>query len=171
MLYVVVVQSLSHVQLFTTPWTTACQASLSFSISQRLLKFMSIELVMPSNHLILCQSFSSWFKSFQTSGSNPMCWLNASHGQSTGPQLQHQSFQWIFRVDFIYIDWFDLFGVQQALKSLFQHLLEDTENWLLYVYLYVSACYATKIFPSSINLFTLYLTSNIIFIVQQPSPT
>ena len=52
---VVVVQSLSHVQLFAIPWTAACQASLSFTISLSLLKLMSIELVMPSNHLILCQ--------------------------------------------------------------------------------------------------------------------
>ena len=51
---VVVVHSLSHVRLFVTPWTAACQASLSFIISQSLLKLTSIELVMPSNHLILC---------------------------------------------------------------------------------------------------------------------
>jgi len=51
---VVAVQSVSHVQLFATPWTAACQASLSFTISWSLLKFMSIELVMLSNHLILC---------------------------------------------------------------------------------------------------------------------
>ena len=50
----VVVQSLSHVWLFVTPWTEACQASLSITVSWSLLKFMSIELVMPSNHLILC---------------------------------------------------------------------------------------------------------------------
>ena len=48
------VQSLSHVRLFGTPWTAACQASLSITYSQSLLKLMSIELVMPSNHLILC---------------------------------------------------------------------------------------------------------------------
>ena len=51
---VVVVQSLTHVQLFATPWTAACLASLSFTISQSLLKHMSVESVMPSNHLILC---------------------------------------------------------------------------------------------------------------------
>ena len=50
----VVVQSLSPVQLFVTLWTAACQASLSFTISHSLLKFKSIESVMPSNHLILC---------------------------------------------------------------------------------------------------------------------
>ena len=48
------VQSLSHVRLFETPWTAACQASLSITNSQSLLKFMSIASVMPSNHLILC---------------------------------------------------------------------------------------------------------------------
>ena len=48
------VQSLSHVQLFVTTWTAACQASLSITNSRNLLKLMSIELVMPSNHLILC---------------------------------------------------------------------------------------------------------------------
>ena len=48
------VQLLSHVRLFATPWTTACQASLSITNSQSLLKLMSIESVMPSNHLILC---------------------------------------------------------------------------------------------------------------------
>ena len=50
------VRSLSHVQLFATTWTVACQASLSFTISQSLLKLMSIESMMPSNHLILCPS-------------------------------------------------------------------------------------------------------------------
>ena len=48
------VQLLSHVWLFATPWTAVCQASLSITSSQSLLKFMSIKLVMPSNHLILC---------------------------------------------------------------------------------------------------------------------
>ena len=52
----VVVQSPSYVQLFVTPWTAAHQASLSFIIFQSLPKFMSIELVMPSNHLTLCRS-------------------------------------------------------------------------------------------------------------------
>ena len=51
----IVVQSLSRVQLFVTPWTAANQASLSFTISWSLLKFMPTELVMPSNHLILCR--------------------------------------------------------------------------------------------------------------------
>ena len=53
--YSIVVQSLSRVQLFVTPWTTACQASLSFTTSQRLLKLMTIGWVMPSNHLVFCR--------------------------------------------------------------------------------------------------------------------
>ena len=53
-LIIIVVQLLSHVQLFVIPWTAACQASLSFTTSPSLLKFMSIESVMLSNHLILC---------------------------------------------------------------------------------------------------------------------
>ena len=52
---VVIVRSLSCVRLFVTPWTATCQASLSFTISRSLLKLMSVESVMPSNHLILCR--------------------------------------------------------------------------------------------------------------------
>ena len=52
--YFAVVQSLTHVWLFVTPWTAACQASLPFTISWSCLKFMSIESVIPSNHVILC---------------------------------------------------------------------------------------------------------------------
>ena len=52
-----VVQLLSHIRLFVTPWTVEYQASLSFTVSQSLLKLISIELMMPSNHLILCRPF------------------------------------------------------------------------------------------------------------------
>ena len=81
-----VVQSLSHVRLFVTPWTAACQASLSFTISQSLLKLMSIDLVMPSNNLILCHPFlllSSIFN-LSDSWSFLMSRLCASSGQSIG---------------------------------------------------------------------------------------
>ena len=54
--FLVVVYLLSHVQLFAAPWTATCQASLSFTISQNLLKLMSIDSMMPSNHLFLCLS-------------------------------------------------------------------------------------------------------------------
>ena len=81
--FFVVVQSLSRVWLFANPWTAACQASLSFTISQSLLKFMFIESVMPSSHLILCHSLSSCLWSFPASGCFPMC-QRASGGQSIG---------------------------------------------------------------------------------------
>ena len=54
---VLIIQLLSCVHLFVTPWTTACQFSLSITISQSLLKLMSVESVMPPNHLILCRPF------------------------------------------------------------------------------------------------------------------
>ena len=80
--FAVVFQSLSHVRLFVIPWTAACQASLSFIISWSLLRLMSIESVMPSNHLILCRPFSSCCQSFPTPGSFPMSQLFASGYQS-----------------------------------------------------------------------------------------
>ena len=78
------VQSLSSVWLFATPWTAARQASLSITNSQRLLKLMSIKLVMPSNHFILCCPFSSCLQSFPAPGSFPMTGLFASGGQNIG---------------------------------------------------------------------------------------
>ena len=65
---VVFFQSLSHVWLFATPWTAAHQASLSFTISQSLLKLTSVESVMSSNHFIFCHPFSSCLQSSQQQG-------------------------------------------------------------------------------------------------------
>ena len=96
------VQSLSRVWLFATPWTAARQDSPSITNSQGLLKLMSIESVMPSNHLILCcplllppSIFPSIRVFFQ--------WVNSSHQvvKVLEFQLQHHSFQWIFRTDFL----------------------------------------------------------------------
>ena len=80
----VVVQSLSCVRLFANPWTVAYQASLSFTISWSLLKFLSIEWVMLSNHLILCHSLSYCLQSFPEWGSFPMSCLFPLSGQSIG---------------------------------------------------------------------------------------
>ena len=77
MLSLVVVQSLSRVQLFAIPWTAARQASLSFTISWSLLKVMSIELVMPSNHLILYHPLLLLPSIFSSIGSFPMSQLSA----------------------------------------------------------------------------------------------
>ena len=68
----VVIQSLSHVRLSATPWTAACLAPLSSTLSWSLLKFMSVESGMQSNHLILCRPFSFCFQSFPASESFPM---------------------------------------------------------------------------------------------------
>ena len=76
-----VVQLLNHVRLFTTPWTAACQASLLFTISQSLLRFISIELVILSNHLILCcplfllPSFFPWIRVFSNESTVCLRWL------------------------------------------------------------------------------------------------
>ena len=75
------VQSLSHVRPFTTPWSAAHQASLSIANSQSLLKLMSTEPVMPSNHLILCCPLLR-LQSFPASGSFQMSQLFASGGQN-----------------------------------------------------------------------------------------
>ena len=81
------IQSLSHVQLFVTPWTAAHQASLSFTISQNLLKLMSIDSLMPSNHLVLCCPFLLLPSVFPRSGSFPMSCLFASGSQSSGVSI------------------------------------------------------------------------------------
>ena len=74
----------SRVWLFETPWTATRQASLSITNSQNLLKLMSIESVMPSNYLILCQPFSSCLLSFPASGSFSVSQFFDSSGQSIG---------------------------------------------------------------------------------------
>ena len=87
------VHSLSRVRLFATPWTAAHQGSLSITNSQSLFKLMSIESVMPPNHLILCRPFSSCPQSFQASGSFPISQFFPSGGQSTVASASAQSFQ------------------------------------------------------------------------------
>ena len=113
------VQLLSHVQLFLTPRTTVRRASLSITNSWNLFKLMPVESVMPSNHLILCQPSPLVFNLSQHWG---LFQRVSSHqvAKVLEFQLQHQSFQWIFRTDFLY-DWFDLLAVQGTLKRLLQH--------------------------------------------------
>ena len=78
------IQLLSCVQLFATPWTAARQASPSITNSCSLLKPMSIDLVMPSSHLIICRPLSSCPQSFSASGSFPVSQFFTSGGQSIG---------------------------------------------------------------------------------------
>ena len=83
-LLLVVVQSLSHGQLFVTPWNAGPQASLPFVISQSLLKLMLSESMIPSNHLILCHSLLLLPSIFPSIRVFPLSWLFASGGQSIG---------------------------------------------------------------------------------------
>ena len=115
------IQSLSHVWLFVTPWTAACQASLSITSSWSLLKLMSIESVMPSNCLILCHPLllPSIFPSIRVfSNESALCirWPKyRSFSFSISPSNEYSGLI-SFR-----IDWLDLLAVQGTLKSLLQH--------------------------------------------------
>ena len=116
------VQSLSCVWLFVTPWTAARQASLSITNSRSLLKLMSIELVMPSNHLILCHPFlllPSIFPSIRVfSNESVLCirWPKYwSFSFNISASIEHPG-PISFRMD-----WLDLLAVQGTLKRLLQH--------------------------------------------------
>ena len=119
---VVVVQLLSHVQLFAMPWIAACQAPLSSTISQSLFKLMSIESEMLSNHFILCHPLlllPSIFPSIRVFSNElalhirwPKYW---SFSFSISPFNEYSGLI-SFR-----IEWFDLLAVQGTLKNLLQH--------------------------------------------------
>ena len=113
---------LCHVRLFATPWTIAHQASLSITNSQSLLKLMSIESVMPSNHLILCRPLllpPSIFPSISVfSSESALCirWPKfRSFSFNISPSNEYSGLI-SFRTD-----WFDCLAVQGTLKSLLQH--------------------------------------------------
>ena len=115
-------QLLSHVQLFATPWTAAHQTSLSFTNSQSLLKLMSIESVMPSNHLILCcpllhlPSIFSSIRVFSNESVLDIRWPKYwNFSFSISPSNEYSGLI-SFR-----IDWLNLLAVQGTLKSLLQH--------------------------------------------------
>ena len=97
---VVAVQLLSCVWFFVTSWTAAHQVSLSITISWSLFKFISIESVMLSNHLILLLSPSP-FALILSQHQGLFQGVGSSHQVAKVLELQHQSFQWIFRVDFL----------------------------------------------------------------------
>ena len=116
------VQLLSRVWLFSTPWTAAYQTSLSITNSQSLLKLMSIELVMPSNHLIFCRPLlllPSIFPSIRVFSSESVLHIRCpkywSFSFSISPSNDYSGLM-SFRMD-----WLDLLAVQGTLKSLLQH--------------------------------------------------
>ena len=119
---VFVAQLLSHVQLFVTPWTAARQASLSFTISLSLLRLMSIESMVPSNHLILCHPLLLWPSTF----TSVRVFFNELALCIRWPK--YWSFCFIISPSNEYselisfrMDWFDLLAVQGTLKSLLSH--------------------------------------------------
>ena len=116
------VQSLSCVRFFATPWTAARQVSLSITNSQSLLKFMSIESVMPSNHFILCHPLllpPSIFPSIRVfSNESALCFRWSKYWSfsfSISPSNEYSE------LIFFRMDWLDLLSVQGTLKSLLQH--------------------------------------------------
>ena len=122
LLIIVVVQSLSHVQFFATPWTAAHQAPLFSTISQSLLKFTSTESVLLSNHLILCCPLllPSIFPSIRA-----LQRVSSSH-QVT--KILSPSYEYSQLISFK-MDWFDLPEAQGTLKSLLQH--HSSKAWIL----------------------------------------
>ena len=119
------VQLLSHVQLFVTLWTAARQASLSINNSWSLLKLMSIESVMPSNHLILCHSLlllPSIFPSIRVFSNGSVLCIRWPKYWSFSPSVNiiSPSNEYSELISFR-IDWFDLLAVQGTPKSLLQH--------------------------------------------------
>ena len=117
--YISSVQLLSHVWLFETPWTVACQAFLSITNTQSLLKLMSIKSIMPSNHLIFCHPLHllpSMFPSIRVFSNESILRIRWPKYWSFNFRISpcnEYSGQISFR-----IDWFDLLAVQGTLKSL-----------------------------------------------------
>ena len=129
------VQPLSHVQLFATPWTAVCQASVSITNSQGLLKRMSFELVMPSKHLILCcpllllPSIFPSIKVFSNESVLHIRWPKYwSFSFSISPSNEYSGLT-SFR-----IDWFDLLAVQGTLKSSTSQFKSINSSVLIFLY-------------------------------------
>ena len=125
MLHFSLVQLLSHVPLFATPWTAGRQASLSITNSWSLIKLMSIESVMPSNHLILCRALllpPSIFPSIRVFSNEsaprikwPKYWSNSFSSSPSNEYSGLISFR---------MDWWNHLAVQGTLKSLLQHHIQ-----------------------------------------------
>ena len=116
------IQLLSHVQIFATPWTAACQAFLSITNSQSLLKLMPIESVRPSKHLILCcpllllPSIFPSIRVFSNESTLRIRWPKYwSFSFSISPSNEYSG------LISLRMDWLDLLAVQGTLKSLLQH--------------------------------------------------
>ena len=116
------VQSLSRVWLFVTPWTAAHQASVSITNSQSLLKLMSIESVMPFNHLVLCHPLllpPSIFRSIRLFSNESVLHIRWTKYWSFSLSISTSN-EYSGLISFR-IDWFDLLAVQKTLKNFLQH--------------------------------------------------
>ena len=123
-----VVQLLSHVQLFVTPWIASYQASLSFTISQSLLELMSFKLAMPSKHLILCCSLlllSSIFPSIRVFSNESVLHIRWPKYWSFTFSISHSN-EYSGLISFR-IDWLDLFVVHGTLKL--SRVFSSTTVW------------------------------------------
>ena len=114
------VQLLNCVRLFVTPWTAACQASLSITNSRSLLKLRSITSVILFNYLIQCRPLLLLPSIFPASGSFPMSWFFASGGQSIGVSALASVLPMNFQ-DWLPLGWTAWISLQRSLKSLLQH--------------------------------------------------
>ena len=127
---VIVVQSLSHVQLFATPWTIAHQDSLALTVSWSLLKLMSIESGMPFNHLILCHPLLLLPLIF------PSFWVFSNESALCIRWPKYWSFsinpssEYLGLISFK-IDWLDLLAVQGPLKNFLQHQFKSINSLAL----------------------------------------
>ena len=122
LLLVVDVQPLSRVRLFATPWIAARQASPSFTISRSLLKLMSIESVVPSNHFILCHPLLLLpliFPSIRVFSNELALYIRWSKDWSFSFSISPSN-EYSGLISFR-MDWFDLLAIQRTLKSLLQH--------------------------------------------------
>ena len=153
------VQLLSHVWLFVIPWTATCQASLSMN-SQSLLKLMSIESVMPSNHLILCHSLllPSIFPGIKVfSNESILCisWPRYwSFSFSISPFSEYSGLI-SFR-----IDWLDFLAIQGSLKNLLQNMVQKHQFFSAQLSLYITEA----VINTDANLHLLFLFYIILFV-------
>ena len=164
------VQSLSHVWLFATPWIAACQASLSITNSWSLLKLMSIELVMPFNHLILCRplvlppSIFPSIRVFSNESALHIRWpKDWSFSFSISPSDEYSGLI-SFRMN-----WLDLLAVQETLKSLLQH--HSSKASILFFFVF----FCFFVFFKFYFIFKLYIKASILghsafFIAQLSHP-
>ena len=140
------VQSLGHVQLFVTPWTAARQASLSITHSQSLLKLMSIESMMPSNHLILCRPLfllPSIFPSIRVFSNESVLHIRCPEHWTFSFNISPSN-EYSGLISFR-IDWFDLLAVQGTFKS---PLIPQLKNIISFVLSFLYSTTLTSIHDS-----------------------